>query len=69
MIQLDVNLDGYSEPSDLDRLAEGFGRLAAYARHKAQAMRERSAGRLPMARLCERRCDTLYKEMPDWAKW
>ncbi len=67
--ELNVNLDGYADPNDMDTLALVFETLAAYAQFKARAMRYRLAGKIDLALLDERRCERYYKTLPEWAKW
>jgi hypothetical protein len=65
---LNVNLD-CEWPDDLEEQARVFETLAAYAKLKASAMRDRAAGNIPDALAQERQCDIYYKTLPPWARW
>jgi hypothetical protein len=71
------NLDGMF-PEDLEQYAATLAGLAQdntdrlllrYARTKAEAMRERAAGRIPAALRLEATCEKVYEELPDEARW
>ena len=64
------NLDGLSiNPADLYTAASVFGQLAAYAGHKADAMKHRMAGDIECATAHEKNCDRIYRQLPEWARW
>lgn len=65
---LNVNLDG-TWPEELDEMAKAFDLLAAYARTKAGAMRDRAAGRIVEAIAQEGQCEAYYHRLPKWARW
>jgi hypothetical protein len=65
-----INLDCFStDPADLRQLAEVYGRLAAFADLKANAMELRSRGDIEAALSFERACETTYRRLPGWARW
>lgn len=45
------------------------GSLRGYAANKATAMRCRATGDLAAAQVYERICETIYDELPEWARW
>jgi hypothetical protein len=63
-----INLDAL----DTDELVE-VGRLfiilARYTVLKQVAIECRMAGRINDALCCERHCEDIYKQLPDWARW
>lgn len=64
------NLDCLSvNPNDLDAMELVFRTLAKYAKAKARAMRRRSAGLVASALVAEHRCERLYNQLPEWARW
>lgn len=63
-----LNLDGYSE-DELKEIAKAFSNLAAYAKIKARAMRDRKRGNIEDAIAQEKLCDKYYESFPQWAKW
>lgn len=70
------NLDCFVDPSQAEEAARemgevlcGLNKLQRYATHKAQAMKFRLAGDINTALLFEKRCDTIHKELPVWARW
>lgn len=63
------NLDDMSpDPTDLRAASLVFGRLAAYADHKARAMELRLAGDIEAALAFEAAADTSYRAIPVWAR-
>lgn len=62
------NLDGL-DPSELDKLASVYEKLASYAKAKAPAMRARGSGRIGEAAVLETECERIYNALPQWAKW
>ena len=43
--------------------------LARYAAEKACAMSARAAGHIQTAQNHERKCDVIYRELPEFARW
>lgn len=43
--------------------------LGAYAANKATAMTAREAGSIRSAQCYETICDTIYADLPQWARW
>ena len=69
MITFEVpNLDD-QWASDLKSVSEVLHSLGTYAELRSQAVECRAAGRVQHALELEGVCDTLYKNLPDWAKW
>ncbi len=69
MLQFEIpNLDGMSE-DEVRQCERVFGLLAAYASHKANAMKWRAAGDIEVAIGHERAADTMYRRLPEWARW
>ena len=66
-----INLDDCcTDHADMFALSDALAQLAAYAGHKAAAMKMRGAdGEMEVALAHERCCDDLYKRLPAWAKW
>lgn len=71
MLTFDVpNLDDLTtDPDELDAMADTLSRLAAYAWHKAEAMRARLAGNIEDATDAERKMTSNYRRLPEWAQW
>lgn len=71
MITFDVpNIDCAAiDPAELENLALVFASLADYTSIKAHAMRRRLAGNIVGALQLEHTCETIYEQLPDWAKW
>lgn len=44
-------------------------RLAQYAATKANAMLLRATGYIPDALRLEGKCETIYQQLPSWARW
>lgn len=64
------NLDDMTtDPGELLELAGTLRLLSAYANYKARAMAYRLEGRIEEALTWERECDSLYKQLPEWARW
>jgi len=69
MLEFDVpNLDA-TTPEELEAFRGTCQALSEYAKHKAEAMRQRTAGTITGALLRERWCEALYKQLPEWAQW
>lgn len=68
LVKVEVNMDGMCA-DDLRLLAELFKRLELYATVKAAAMEHRKAGKIERALYLEKRCDRIYAELPDFARW
>lgn len=72
-----INLDDLTiDPQELLRVAQGIdSQIAAlttqrkYITEKAKAMEFRKAGSIDAARRAERRCDEIYKTLPQELKW
>ncbi len=65
-----INMDDFSvDPADLAHLSRVYGLYAAYAEHKANAMRYRFAGDMEAAEAHEKCCEGVYKRLPQWARW
>jgi len=65
-----INLDEHTiDPAELREVADTLIKLAMYARLKANAMEQRSTGRMRNAEQLETRCENIYQKLPDWAKW
>lgn len=43
--------------------------LSLYAINKATAIRRRAAGDIPNARLYEDICESIYRDLPEFARW
>lgn len=65
---LPINLDGM-QPDELTEIAQVFNTLAAYAKTKANAMRDRASGEINDALAQEAQCERYYKALPEWARW
>lgn len=71
------NLDDYSvDPSDLQSVSVELGcvsgtlhDLSVYALLKSRAMRYRLAGDVGQALTIEKDMETIYSQLPPWAKW
>jgi hypothetical protein len=63
------NLDCFIDPDDLAEHERVFDLLRAYCFHKRIAMRNRLEGHIGCALVSERACDSIYKQLPDWARW
>jgi hypothetical protein len=48
---------------------EAFSNLRAYATLKYDALSFRLAGKIGTALALEARCDSIYKQLPDYARW
>lgn len=48
---------------------EATGKLAGYASNKATAMTCRARGDIQAALCYERICETIYNDLPEWARW
>jgi hypothetical protein len=68
MDNLNINLDDMNE-DDLRAMSEWLDRLRFYAETKADAMTARKAGDITVARYLEGKCERIYKQLPDWARW
>jgi hypothetical protein len=69
MKELEVpNLDCLNN-EDLSDLAEVFLKLFSYSRYKAASMDCRLEGEIAEAVKYENVCDSLYKDLPEWARW
>lgn len=51
-----------------NNLAHGFSLLGEYAYFKAEAMKHRVNGRQEAYAL-ESQCDSIYQQLPKWARW
>jgi len=69
MEPLNLNLDGFASPDELEEVGQVLTTLAAYAKTKARAMRDRAQGNITDALSQEQQCDTYYQTLPDWARW
>lgn len=56
-------------PNRLTHYIRTFTQLGNYASNKATAMRCRLVGKIQEALLYERICDSLYQQLPKWARW
>ena len=65
MEPLNLNLDGLT-PEELVDAAAALSTLAAYARTKARAMRDRASGAIAVALAQEEQCEGFYNSLPDW---
>lgn len=54
---------------DLEDLALVFSLLHQYAEKKSAAMRDRAAGNIASALDLETTLNTIYSNLPQWAKW
>lgn len=70
------NLDCFVTPGEcgecadeLKEVAAAMASLHAYAMFKGKAMKHRLAGEINQALHVESVCDSLYKQLPEWAKW
>jgi len=66
---LNINLDGFANTEELEEVAQALTTLAAYAKTKARAMRDRAAGEINDALAQERECERYYQALPEWARW
>jgi hypothetical protein len=48
---------------------DAYGAPVQYAKHKARAITARLAGEIALAELHENTCDSLYKRLPEGARW
>lgn len=64
------NLDDYSDdPDDHYQVSEVFWLLSNYERLKMMSIKARRLGNIDLAQRCERDQESIYKNLPDWAKW
>jgi len=63
------NLDCIDDNAELVQLQNAFEALARYASHRLQARYCRLASDTAGALRHEHRMDTLYAELPEWARW
>jgi hypothetical protein len=54
---------------ELGEAAMVFADLAEYARKKRVAVAYRAGGNILEARYYEDQCETVYKRLPQWARW
>lgn len=65
-----INLDDLSiDPMDFRVAACVLRQLAEYAELRACALEERLAGRVREATDLDRRLDSMYTALPEWARW
>lgn len=65
-----INLDCCTvDPEELQSLSDVLGQLARYANLKACAMQSRLNGAIQNALAAEKRGDSIYNQLPEWAKW
>ena len=71
-----ANLDCEISPRELDAYRESLkaiektmAKLACYCEAKRDAMELRLEGKISLAIKYEGICDSIYKQLPDWAKW
>lgn len=64
-----INLDGFATVKEAAQAAQVLLKLSDYAKVKALAMRHRSEGYVTVALKLERRCEEIYKSLPEWARW
>jgi hypothetical protein len=62
------NLDALTTP-ELSEYAEVFRTLADYCDYAAEAKAYRPTGYIEAALDAERACETLYRRLPEWARW
>ena len=70
------NLDAINDVEDLvtlrgdcKQLRDGFQLLASYCEAKAAAISYRKKGDINLAIKLEKHCDTIFKQLPEWARW
>lgn len=67
---LDVpNLDAIDDAEELEQLADAFLKLSTYADRKARAVRMRLKGCIDTALAAEKFADSVYRQLPKWARW
>ena len=71
-----ANLDCEISPRELDAyrkslkaIEKTMAQLACYCEAKRDAMEMRGAGKISFASDLERICESIYRKLPDWAKW
>ena len=70
MDELNVpNIDGIEDDSELAELERALCNLATYVNNKRAALSLRIAGNIPAALAHERKCDQVYKKLPETARW
>jgi hypothetical protein len=69
MVGLSIpNIDDLDH-SDVIELQAGFRDLERYCDNRARAIHARLQGNIQNAMAFEAHCETLYKRLPQWAKW
>jgi hypothetical protein len=63
-----INLDALDR-DELRSAALVLRSLIQYTNYKHMAIGHRADGWILAAQGCERECEKLYAELPDWAKW
>lgn len=63
-----INMEGLTR-DELKEVAQLYHSLLAYAETKLAAMGDRETGNIRAALLYETRCDQIYKDLPEWARW
>ncbi len=70
------NCDAFTDPDDariqraeFKHVSQVFKELATYCEAKAEAMGHRKAGRINVAMELEAYAETLFNNLPSWAKW
>jgi hypothetical protein len=69
MENLNLNLDCFLDPAELENVASALNTLSAYAKYKARSMRHRVTGNIDAAMCQEHQCDRIYSWLPEWARW
>lgn len=69
MVTFEVpNLD-CEESEELLALQTVFMQLAQYCANKRNAMAFRLKGQIAEATMYENKCDRIYHDLPEWARW
>ena len=63
------NLDGFSTITEYLGVERLFDRLSLYVHHKRVAMQMREKGDIPAARQWEGAAESVYRSLPQWARW